>query len=377
MTTSLFQPACNTARYLKVLLHGGPGTGKTLTALSFPAPVVLDLEGGTVLYSDVAPFDVLRTKDIRKIEAAIEELVRDPQGYGTIIVDPLTVLWQLLQDAGQGLVDGRKNGRDSLETGQVLSAREWGLIKRRYNSILTRLNNLPLHVVLIARDTDLYEGKGDALTKIGIKPDVEKSTPYVADLVLRCEAGEGRFSAVVEKSRLRTLPLNTRLTGHGLGVVGGFFARHLAAAADLQTGGAAPAALEEEAAVVGGNAALLEPPTPALLPPLANYYTRIEGHFARLSISPAEQKSVLAAVVGDGIHKLTEIEDRATLTRLGQTLVGWQTADDVAAYFTRLDRAQAVRPHPQRATDPPLFNEDVPTVPARTWDQNRSREGTV
>ncbi|HEX6607898.1 MAG TPA: AAA family ATPase [Chloroflexia bacterium] len=255
--SSLFQPAAKTQRYLKVLLHGVPGTGKTVAALSFPGPLaVIDLEGGTALYD--GDWAVLRTKDLRKIEAAIDELGRS-QTYHTVVVDPLTVLWQVLQDAGQGLVDKRRG--DSLESGQALSPREWGIIKRRYNSILTRLINLPLHVVLIARDTDLYEGKGDALTKVGTKADVEKSTAYVADFVLWCQAtgGEGRaqFSAVVEKSRSPLLPIGQRLTGYAADPTTGLYAKHFAAIAGAHTTGQR-VALDEDAAVHDANTAMLE-----------------------------------------------------------------------------------------------------------------------
>jgi hypothetical protein len=239
------------------LLHGVPGTGKTVAALSFPGPLaVIDLEGGTALYD--GDWAVLRTKDITKIEAAIAELGRGGT-YRTVVIDPLTVLWQVLQDAGQGLVDKRRG--DSLESGQALSPREWGIIKRRYNSILTRLINLPLHVVLIARDTDLYEGKGDALTKVGTKADVEKSTAYVADFVLWCQAtggdGKAQFSAVVEKSRSSRLPIGQRLTAYSADPATGLYARHFAAIAGEHLTGP-QVALDEDSAVHATNTAALE-----------------------------------------------------------------------------------------------------------------------
>lgn len=262
--SSLFQPAAKTQRYLKVLLHGGPGTGKTLAALSFPKPMaVIDLEGGTALYP--GDYDVLRTKDLRKVETAIGQLTNS--NYQTVVLDPLTVIWQLLQDAGQGLVDNRgrrdnEGPRDHLTSGQTLTTREWGIIKRHYAAILTRLTNLPLHVVLIARDTDLYEGKGDQLTKVGIKPDVEKSTPYVADFVFWCQAertgNTAQFTATVEKERGGVLHIGQRLTGYTADLTNGLFAKHLTQLAGLQTSGTGHLEFEEETTVTAGNTATLE-----------------------------------------------------------------------------------------------------------------------
>jgi hypothetical protein len=265
---SLFQPAASAQRHLKVLLHGGPGTGKTRAALSFPGPLaVLDLEGGTSLYD--GDFQVLRTKDIRVIEQAINELARG--GYATVVIDPLTVLWHLLQDAGQTLVDTRRGGKDSLETGQALSPREWGLIKRKYNSLLTRLVNLPMHVVLIARDTDLYEGTGDQLKRVGTKADAEKGTPYLADFVFSMQTepgrdGADRFVALVEKSRAAALPKGARLTDFTAGAgPQGFYTKHLNSLAQRITPGTgAGIALQDDADVAAGNAGTLDtPPAPA------------------------------------------------------------------------------------------------------------------
>src|SRR4051794_15911517 len=102
---SLFQPAHKRQRHLKVLLRGFSGTGKSRAALGFPGPVaVLDLENSTTLYDG---FDFFHTKDLRELDRALAELARGT-AYQTVVVDSLTVVWQLLQQAGQALVDTRQ-----------------------------------------------------------------------------------------------------------------------------------------------------------------------------------------------------------------------------------------------------------------------------
>ena len=62
-----FKPAEATARFLKILLFGLSGTGKTIAALSFPGVAVVDAEGGTTLYRGrpgIPPFLVMDAKTL-------------------------------------------------------------------------------------------------------------------------------------------------------------------------------------------------------------------------------------------------------------------------------------------------------------------------
>lgn len=251
-----FQPASKSERHLKVLLTGTFGTGKTRAALSFPQPIaVLDLEGGTALYS--GNFDVLRSKDLRTIEQAIDSLQGSP--YKTVVIDPITVIYTLLQDAAQSLVERRNQNQPTIESGKSLTPREWGLIKREYNALLTKLINLPMHVVLVTREKDLYEGTGDNMRKIGVQPDTEKGTPYLADFVLHMltEGQNGEtFVTVVEKSRSPMLPKGKKLVGYGADPRKGLYPLFLAPVADEHQGGA-PVQLEDDSAAASKNADVL------------------------------------------------------------------------------------------------------------------------
>jgi hypothetical protein len=259
-SNSFFQPASKSERWLKVLLTGSYGTGKTRAALSFPGPIaVIDLEGGTALYE--GSFDVLRTKDLRRIEQAIDSLANS--AYKTVVIDPITVIYSLLQDAAQSLVERRNNNQSTMDTGKALTPREWGLIKREYNALVTKLINLPMHVVLVAREKDLYEGTGDNMRKIGVQADTEKGTPYLADFVLHMmtEAAPGgkgdTFYCTVEKSRSAMLPKGQRLTGYGADSGQGLFPRWLADVAGAHASGQR-VQMDDDTTVAAGNADVLE-----------------------------------------------------------------------------------------------------------------------
>lgn len=341
---SLFQPAHKRQRHLKVLLRGTSSTGKTRAALGFPGPVaVIDLENSTAQYEG---FDYLQTRDIRELERALTEL--GGGRYQTVVVDSLTVYWQLLQQAGQALVDKRKPGNDSLETGDALSRREWGIIKRWYAAFLTRLINLPLHVVLIARETDLYEEiSATQLKRIGTKADVEKNTTYNVDLELLLSAprtgSRATYQATVEKTRLDALALGTVLTGYGPGPADGLYARHLApVAAALSANTAAPALDDETAAAAPNAQALAESETPAPNERVA-LRRRMMAALSRpaLRLHADEDKAKVVQAITDG--QKTDALDLAGLQALVERCEALRTEEDLLRFWAQYDQAQAAK----------------------------------
>lgn len=218
MTTNPFRPAEQVAPKVKALVYGASGVGKTYLALTSPGPIaVIDTEGGTAFYANrVGPkglsrFDVLPTKTFAQVEQAIAYLRANPRDYETLVIDPVTVLYETLQDAAQ---DRRAEVRRNAEAD--LEMLDWQRIKRAYKRLMTDLVNLPMHVVVTARETDLTEervttGGRKERVKIGHKPDAEKSTPYYFDTTIRLvPAAKGR-EAVIEKDRTGTHALNARL----------------------------------------------------------------------------------------------------------------------------------------------------------------------
>jgi hypothetical protein len=321
----LFQPANKSQRFLKVLLTGTFGTGKTRAALSFPRPIaVLDLEGGTALYN--GDFDVLRTKDLKTIEQAIDSLASS--AYKTVVIDPITIIYTLLQDAAQTLVERRNSNQPTIETGKSLTPREWGMIKREYNALLTKLINLPMHVVLVTREKDLYEGTGDNMRKIGVQPDTEKGTPYLADFVLHM-MNEGRngevFYAIVEKSRSDLLPKGKRLEGYTSDGKKGLYPLHLAAVASEHTQGGAAVHMEDDSAAAARNADVLaqQEQSPVATShsqtsteALAKSEIAIMGEFARIGLNDHDRLWLTKAANGGRTLDQLGVEDRRSFYKV-------------------------------------------------------------
>lgn len=67
----------------RVVIHGVEGIGKSTLAAQFPNPIILDTEDGTN-HLDVAR---VHCPDFATTEGALHELVRDRQGFDTVVID--------------------------------------------------------------------------------------------------------------------------------------------------------------------------------------------------------------------------------------------------------------------------------------------------
>jgi len=220
---NLFEEAKKVKKRFKISCYGAPGSGKTLFGLSFPKVGVIDLEHGTDWYAgrDVVPglgvsndFMVKHTKSAKEVIRIVDELENklksDPGYIETLVIDPISLFWEAVQDAFLTRLQ-KKKGEDV-----EIMFHHWKKIKGPYLSLMTKLINLPVHLVLLGRESSIYEknSRGE-LSVIGTKISAEKDTPYISDIHLRFftkphpETGNDVFFALVEKDRTNILKKGT------------------------------------------------------------------------------------------------------------------------------------------------------------------------
>jgi len=197
---SLFKRPSVTTPKVKALIYGASGVGKTYLSLTAPGRIaMIDTEAGSSFYADrgLTDYDVLATKSYKEVRDAIKSLGEGNHGYQTVVIDPITTIWETLQEAAS-LARKRKRGTDEEVDLELL---DWSKIKRLYKALLTDLVNLPLNVIVTAREKEDMERKGMELIRVGYKPDSEKGTSYAFDSVIRLVKTDNGRVALIQKDR--------------------------------------------------------------------------------------------------------------------------------------------------------------------------------
>lgn len=199
--------ATRAAALLKVMAWGEPGAGKTRFALSFPDPLVIDLERGSEWYADETPFLVATPTPERPAARLVKDVVAEVLAgvypdRKTLIIDPITDYLDALESV---LIEAQKrNGVDVDALKGMARAAAYSKIRDGIRERLDLLIRVPMHVVLVARAKNVW-GKNDEgrMAPIDRTYDAKDIVEYLCDVVLHLDR-PGR--AVVRKSRIAALP---------------------------------------------------------------------------------------------------------------------------------------------------------------------------
>lgn len=214
----MFQRAKAKRKYAKVGIYGKSGAGKTHLAMTFPKPAFIDLERGTDFFANRFDFSTVQTNNYDEIMAALghiesgfqTEKVFDPvlgrettrltevrtgvHDFETLVIDPITVLWEMIQFRQVLKIEKLDRKKDDY------NQKDWGDMKRQYKSFMNRLIQLPMHVVVTGRLTELREN--ETMKVLGERMDAEKSTEYAFDVIVRVVNLNGADRvAIIDKDR--------------------------------------------------------------------------------------------------------------------------------------------------------------------------------
>jgi hypothetical protein len=185
-----FKRAAATAAPLTILLYGVYGSGKTRAALTFPRVALVDTEGGSKRYRghpDVPPFAVLDAKTLADMKPILAFIQEDRgKTYDTLVIDTVTALYDVEKAA---LTNNHQKD---------MTFKDWAKLNSRMKAFYHELEHLPIHVIVVARQSTEYDGSASELRRIGQKPDSDKALPYTFDFIIRMQAD---LSGIVEKSR--------------------------------------------------------------------------------------------------------------------------------------------------------------------------------
>lgn len=188
-----------TQERLKMLVYGDKGVGKTTAAMQFPRSYLIDLEKGSTRYWKTLQekkTDRFDTTSFDEVAEEINGLLTTKHDYRTLILDPVTIIYEDIQDKWLKIFDKYAKSdkeRDLKDYGM----RYWGKVK--FDSRLLRriLSKVDMNVVALSHEKPKYKDQ----MVIGTTHDSDNKDGYLFDFVFRLEKrGEQRI-AITEKKR--------------------------------------------------------------------------------------------------------------------------------------------------------------------------------
>lgn len=192
---------------LKMFVFGPAAVGKTVAALQFPQSYIIDTERGSEEYTKTisdAGSVLFQSCDPDDIAQEIRALMSEKHEYKTLIIDPITVLYEAIKEkwtkrfSRQALNRGKEDAAEMQDFGPSY----WGKVKSEHKNLLRLISKLDMNVIITSHQKDMYaENTGNNLKKIGVTFDSDKKDEYFFDIVFRLENRNGVRMALKCKER--------------------------------------------------------------------------------------------------------------------------------------------------------------------------------
>lgn len=200
--------------YVKVLIWGEPGCGKSRFALSAPNPLVVDLEDSTGLYAEefdfykakVEPNNPLANNSATLVKNLINEINNNEYpDRKTLVIDPVTDLLDCIEsfciDEYQKQINKKITDLNAVQKSKWYSYR-----RETSRKILDKLKNVSMNLILVARSKILWDTVDGKTQPVGQTYDCLEIVESLMDIVINLEKTEEGTIAKVKKSRLANLP---------------------------------------------------------------------------------------------------------------------------------------------------------------------------
>ena len=180
---------------MKALFFGAAGVGKTTAAIQFPRPYLIDTERGAendqygklLIGRGGALF---QTSDFDEMITEVKALLSDQHEYRTLIIDPITTVYDDLLDKA-----AQKVGTDF--------GRHYGEAKKQWKQLYNLLNRLDMNVIITSHAKKLY---GENFADKGNTFDGPKGLDYLFDLVFEIQKRGEKRVGLVHKTRVENFP---------------------------------------------------------------------------------------------------------------------------------------------------------------------------
>lgn len=170
--------------FLKALIYGKNGTGKTRFGATAPKPIVVDCnERGTLSirkFKDVKVFHVETWTEIDTIFWYLQAADHDRK---TVVIDTMTSLAQLCMK----FVLGDESSRDPSHDPDMPTKREWGKVGELMRTVILNFRNLDMHVIFLAQERRGFSEDEDEAVEVfpEVSPSVRSTLTAAVDIIGR------------------------------------------------------------------------------------------------------------------------------------------------------------------------------------------------
>ena len=179
---------------LKLFVYGPAGVGKTIAALQFPQAIIIDTEKGTDFYADMIRNQgsvVFQSVNPDDIHDEIRELMTTKHEYKTLIIDPMTQVYNAIQEKWTRIMSNGKSGTEDL------GMRFWGKVKGEMKAMQRMILSLDMNVIITSHQKDVY---GENFKKMGVTFDSMKGDDYLFDLIFQIvKKGDKRIATTIKE----------------------------------------------------------------------------------------------------------------------------------------------------------------------------------
>lgn len=184
---------------LKLFLFGPAGYGKTTCAIQFPKAYIIDTEKGTDFYATTINnmgSVVLQTNNPDEIKEELKNLLTEKHDYKTLIIDPMTQVYNSLQDKWTKVFEKYAKDTKDKEV-QDFGMRYWSKVKSEFKAIQRIILALDMNVIITSHQKDVY---GANFSKVGVTFDSMKGDDYLFDMIFRLDKqGDKRMAYTVKE----------------------------------------------------------------------------------------------------------------------------------------------------------------------------------
>ncbi len=183
---------------LKAFFYGSAKVGKTTAAIQFPKPYLIDTERGAENDKYVKMLGgkggvIYQTNDFDEVVKEVMSLLTEKHEYKTLIIDPMTVLYD-----------------DLIEKWSVKVGTDYGKhlvpAAKQMKNLYSLLLRLDMNVIITSHAKAEYKMIGKELTLLGNTFDCYKKMDYMFDLILEIQKRGKERVALIKGTRLDEFP---------------------------------------------------------------------------------------------------------------------------------------------------------------------------